>query len=124
MFVPKFKIIGPVVAEKSLIEKMFTHTHTHTHTHCYEKTKNIYLLYTRYDGGIYYRWGKFIVWSLFSLKWVNTIEFLVGKMISVIAAYIGMHKIFVRSLLYTVFQTTKDLQTFLLMFVRLILTIF
>ena len=31
MFVPNFKILGPVVFEESLIEKKFTHTHTHTH---------------------------------------------------------------------------------------------
>ena len=50
MFVPNFKILGPVVFEESLIEKKFTHTHTytpkHTNTHTNivtEKTKTIYL---------------------------------------------------------------------------------
>ena len=46
MFVPNFKILGPVVPEKSLTKKKkFTHTHT-------EKAKTIYPLYTSYTGGI------------------------------------------------------------------------
>ena len=47
MFVPNFKILGQVVAEKSLTKKKFTHTHTQT-----EKAKTIYPLYTSYTGGI------------------------------------------------------------------------
>ena len=49
MFVPNFKIIVQVVAEKSLTKKKFTHIHTHTQT---EKAKTIYPLYTSYTGGI------------------------------------------------------------------------
>ena len=46
MFVPNFKILGQVVAEKSLTKKkVYTHTHT-------EKAKTIYPLYTSYTGGI------------------------------------------------------------------------
>ena len=45
MFVPNFKILGQVVAEKSLTEKkVYTHTHTHTLTHKRKKQK----LYTPY----------------------------------------------------------------------------
>ena len=46
MFVPNFKILGQVVAEKSLTKKSL---HTNTHT---EKAKTIYPLYTSYTGGI------------------------------------------------------------------------
>ena len=63
MFVPKFKILGAVVPEKSLTKKnthrqtdtytdRLTHTHTHTDKHCYEKDKNYIPLRTSFAGGI------------------------------------------------------------------------
>ena len=48
MFVPNFKSLGQVVAEKSLTKKkVYTHTNKQT-----EKAKTIYPLYTSYTGGI------------------------------------------------------------------------
>ena len=48
MFVPNFKILGQVVAEKSLTEKkVYKHTNIRT-----EKAQTIYPLYTWYTGGI------------------------------------------------------------------------
>ena len=55
MFVPNFKILGQVVAEKSLTEKKSLQTdrqadkHTNSIT---EKAKTTYPLYTSYTGGI------------------------------------------------------------------------
>ena len=48
MFVPKFKILGQVVAEKSLTKKKSLQTHTQTHG----KSKNYIPLYTSYTGDI------------------------------------------------------------------------
>ena len=57
MFVPNFKILGQVVAEKSLTEKKFTDRQTDRQTDKHtnirtEKAKTIYPLYTSYTGGI------------------------------------------------------------------------
>ena len=54
MFVPNFKILGQVVAEKSLTEKSLqTDRQADKHTNSItEKAKTIYPLYTSYTGGI------------------------------------------------------------------------
>ena len=50
LLVQNFKILGPVVPEKSLMEKKL-HIHKHTHI-VMKKTKTTYPLYTLYARGI------------------------------------------------------------------------
>ena len=65
MFVPNFKILGQVVAEKSLTKKkVYTHAQT-------EKAKNIYPLYTSYTGGIISRINNWLL----CFKHENPFEF-------------------------------------------------
>ena len=51
-FVPNFRILSQVVAEKSLTEKKFTNKQTNRQTdkHSYRKAKTTYPLYTSYRG--------------------------------------------------------------------------
>ena len=52
-FVPNFRILTQVVAEKSLMDKKFTDRQTNKITKITEKAKTIYLLYTSHRG--YYK---------------------------------------------------------------------
>ena len=56
MFVPNFKILGQVVAEKSLTKIKLTHTHPHSHTNGKNKKyiPPIYFANREYNNGYIY----------------------------------------------------------------------